>query len=635
MIVILKRDRRESALELSARTQLILATSSGAFILMAWLIETYTKSPYYVLFYLLAFVIGGYAKAVEGVQQSWEEKRLNVELLMMIAAIGSATIGYWGEGAALILIFAYSGALEMYTLQKSEREIKSLVSLQPEEALLISGSKEIRVEASQLKPGDIVKVRPGERIPADGIVQIGTSFVNESALTGESKPKEIKPESKVLAGSLNQSGLIEIYVTKYMKDSVFQRMINLVKKAQSDAPPVQRKIEEFEAKYVLFVILAAILTVIIPVSLGTWSYSESLYRACVLLVVASPCALVASTMPALLASLSNAAKQGILFKSGIFLERIKNVNVMAFDKTGTLTEGNPTVKTVKFVHASLNEQEIRDVVYTIEKNSTHPFAKAIMTVVQKGNDVNLIELTDYEEVPGMGITAKAMGMTWKVGSKEWTGISATEELKWFKESNSRSEDDAVTAVYATADDVLSCCFFIGDTVRNESVEAIQALRDKQILTLMLTGDSKRGAQGIGQLAKVDEVGYSCMPEDKVNTLKKWKNRQAVVAMIGDGVNDAPALAIADVGVAMGMGSDAAIETADVVLVKNDLTKLLYAMKLSERLSKVVRQNIIFSIIVMLFLLGANFFQILSLPFGVVGHEGSTILVILNGLRLLR
>ena len=248
-------------MELSARAQLILATTSGALILAAWLMETYSESPYYVLFYILAFLLGGYAKAVEGVQQSLEDKRLNVELLMMIAAIGSASIGYWGEGAALILIFAFSGALEMYTLQKSDRDIKALVSLQPEEALLISGTKEIKVDAWTLKPGDTIKVRPGERIPADGIVQMGTSFVNESALTGEAAVKEIKPESKVLAGTLNQSGLLEINVTKYMKDSVFQRMIDLVNKAQNEAPPVQRKIEEFEAKYVLFVILAAALTV--------------------------------------------------------------------------------------------------------------------------------------------------------------------------------------------------------------------------------------------------------------------------------------------------------------------------------------------------------------------------------------
>ncbi|WNB90765.1 heavy metal translocating P-type ATPase [Bacillus sp. NEB1478] len=622
-------------MELSARAQLILATTSGALILVAWLTETYSQSPYYVLFYILAFLFGGYAKAVEGVQQTLEEKRLNVELLMMIAAIGSASIGYWGEGAALILIFAYSGALEMYTLQKSDREIKALISMQPEEAMLISGTKEVRVNASTLKPGDTIKVRPGERIPADGIVQMGSSFVNESALTGEAAAKEIKPESKVLAGTLNQSGLLEIIVTKYMKDSVFQRMIDLVHRAQNEAPPVQRKIEEFEAKYVLFVLMAAALTVIVPGSAGFWSYSESLYRACVLLVVASPCALVASTMPALLASLSNAAKQGILFKSGIYLEKIKSVNVMAFDKTGTLTEGNPTVKTTVFNHPSLKEEEIRPVIYAIEKNSTHPLAKAILAILEVNAEENKVELTDYEDIPGLGVKAIANGIRWSVGSRELAGITDKEERKLFSKVFAEGDVNAQTVVYVTADKVLAGYFLIGDSVRDESVEAIQALQQKQILTLMLTGDSKRGAEEIGKLAKVDEVGYSCMPEDKVNTLKKWKDKQAIVAMIGDGVNDAPALAVADIGVAMGMGSDAAIETANVVLVKNDLSKLLYAMNLSERLSKIVRQNIIFSVSVICLLLGANFFQVLTLPFGVVGHEGSTILVILNGLRLLR
>lgn len=381
--------------------------------------------------------------------------------------------------------------------------------------------------------------------------------------------------------------------------------------------------------------MAAALTVIVPGSAGFWSYSESLYRACVLLVVASPCALVASTMPALLASLSNAAKQGILFKSGIYLEKIKSVNVMAFDKTGTLTEGNPTVKTTVFNHPSLKEEEIRPVIYAIEKNSTHPLAKAILAILEVNAEENKVELTDYEDIPGLGVKAIANGIRWSVGSRELAGITDKEERKLFSKVFAEGDVNAQTVVYVTADKVLAGYFLIGDSVRDESVEAIQALQQKQILTLMLTGDSKRGAEEIGKLAKVDEVGYSCMPEDKVNTLKKWKDKQAIVAMIGDGVNDAPALAVADIGVAMGMGSDAAIETANVVLVKNDLSKLLYAMNLSERLSKIVRQNIIFSVSVICLLLGANFFQVLTLPFGVVGHEGSTILVILNGLRLLR
>jgi Zn2+/Cd2+-exporting ATPase len=622
-------------MELSARNQLILATSAGVFILLAWIIEKYSQSPFYVLFYILAFVVGGYAKAVEGIQQSLEEKQLNVELLMMFAAIGSAAIGYWGEGAVLILIFAYSGALESYTLQKSDKEIKSLIALQPEEAWLISGDKEFRVNASTLEPGDLIKVKPGERIPADGIVKKGKSFVNESLLTGESLAKEIQPSSEVLAGTFNQSGLLEISVSKHMKDSVFQRMIDLVNKAQSEAPPVQRKIEEFEAKYVLFVLLAAALTVLVPGSTGIWTYSESLYRACVLLVVASPCALVASTMPALLASLSNAAKHGILFKSGVFLEKLSLVNVIAFDKTGTLTEGNPTVVAVKFVHPSLKEEELISFIFTIEKNSTHPLAKAILEKLKNDFTINERELIAYEDLPGLGIKAEAAGISWKIGSRELTGIKEKQEIKLISEMDSENEGTGQTVVYVTADDELAAYFLIGDKVRDETVKAIQSLKQKQILTLMLTGDTKRGAEMIGQIAKVDEVGYSCMPEDKVNTIQKWKERNAVVAMIGDGVNDAPALALADVGVAMGMGSDTAIETADVVLVKNDLSKLLYAMQLSERLNKIVKQNIGFSISVILFLLFANYFQVLTLPFGVIGHEGSTILVILNGLRLLK
>jgi Zn2+/Cd2+-exporting ATPase len=619
-------------MKLSAQAQLTLATSAGLLILTAWIMEEYSQSPYYIWLYGAAFVVGGYAKAIEGIRQTLKEKKLNVELLMMLAAIGSATIGYWGEGAVLILIFAFSGALEMYTLQKSDKEIKALISLQPEEAWLLTGEKELRVHASVLKPGDLIKVKPGERIPADGIVEKGTSFVNESALTGEPIAKEINSKAEVLAGSLNQSGLLEITVSKHMKDSVFQRMIELVNKAQNEAPPVQRKIEDFEAKYVLFVLLAASFTAFLPASIGIWSYAESLYRACVLLVVASPCALVASTMPALLASLSNAAKHGILFKSGIYLEKLSKVNVIAFDKTGTLTEGKPAVKKVRYVHPEFSKEMMDPIIYTIEKNSIHPLAKAILKKLKPEIENDSIELTFFEDVPGLGVQAVIEGVLWKVGSRGFTGITEKEESNLLAGSE---YDTGQTIVYVTADGTLAAYFLIGDTVREETVEAIKELHDKHILTIMLTGDSKRGAELIGKMAKVDEVGYSCMPEDKVKTVKKWRKRQAVVAMIGDGVNDAPALAAADIGVAMGMGSDAAIETADMVLVKNDLSKILYAFDLSGRLSRIVQQNIIFSIGVIVLLLFANFFQVLSLPFGVIGHEGSTILVILNGLRLLK
>ncbi|WP_137789997.1 heavy metal translocating P-type ATPase [Bacillus sp. E(2018)] len=622
-------------MELSARTQLLMATTSGIFILMAWMIEKYSDSPYYVLFYLLAFIVGGYAKAVEGIQESIRDRQLNVELLMMFAAIGSAAIGYWGEGAVLILIFAYSGALEMYTLQKSNKEIKALISLQPEEAWLLLEDKELRVEASSLEPGNLIKVKPGERVPADGVIVKGNSYINESALTGEPLAREVHASSEVLAGTLNQSGLLEISVTKHMKDSVFQRMIDLVNNAQNDAPPVQRKIEEFETKYVLFVLLAAALTFLVPGSIGIWSYSESLYRACVLLVVASPCALVASTMPALLASLSNAAKNGILFKSGVFLEKLSLVNVIAFDKTGTLTKGRPSVKHVEFLQSSWDKDEVISIIYGIEINSIHPLAKAINEHLKSYQEKKPVEMNAFEDVPGMGVKAHIQDTVWKIGNREWTDITEKQECELLMRVEEAGEDAGHTIVYVTANDQLTAYFLLGDSVRTETIQAIKDLQEKQILTIMLTGDSKRGAEIIGKIAKVDEIGYSCLPEDKVNTVKKWREKDAVVAMIGDGVNDAPALAIADVGVAMGMGSDAAIETADVVLVKNDLSKLIYAMQLSERLSKIIKQNIIFSISIILFLLSANYLQFLTLPYGVIGHEGSTILVILNGLRLLK
>ncbi|ETI68070.1 heavy metal translocating P-type ATPase [Neobacillus vireti] len=611
--------------------ELMAAILSGLLIFGGWLLNMAEINTASIILYILAFCIGGFAKAKEGLEATIKEKELNVELLMFIAAVGSAIIGYWTEGAILIFIFALSGALETYTMNRSNKEISSLMELQPEEALLVSNGEQRKVDVSELEIGNVIFVKPGERVPADGVVVKGGSAIDESAITGESMPIQKNIGDEVFTGTVNITGSMSIQVTKLSVDTIFQKIINLVQTAQSEKSPSQLFIERFEGTYVKVVLSVVALMMILPHFLFSWSWQETFYRAMVLLVVASPCALVASIMPATLSAISNGARNGILFKGGVHLENLGSLKAIAFDKTGTITRGTPEVTDFIVVEEEI-EREIKQMAASIECHSNHPLAKAIVRHVVKSN-VDLVEIEGITDVLGFGIEAIIQGDIWKIGKADFVNLEKNSEI--FGAPLVDMTEKGKTMVYIQKNEKVIALVALKDILRSDAKKALQDLNSLDLATVMITGDNEKTARAIAKDIKLSDYISDCLPENKVEKVKELKKKYKVVAMVGDGVNDAPALATASVGIAMGEGTDVALETADVVLMKNELLKIPQAIQLSKKMNRIIKQNICFSILVIMVLISSNFLQVLDLPLGVIGHEGSTILVILNGLRLLK
>lgn len=612
--------------------ELIAAIVSGVLIVVGWILEKNELTTVSIISFVLAFIIGGYAKAKEGIESTIAERELNVEMLMIFAAIGSAIIGYWTEGAILIFIFSLSGALETYTMNKSHKEISALMELQPQEALVVTNGIEKITPVSELRIGDLILIKPGERVPSDGKIVKGQSHLDEAAITGESIPVSKGIDEEIFAGTVNLNGSITVEITKESNDTLFQKIIQLVQSAQSEKSPSQLFIEKFEGTYVKVVLAVVALMMFLPHYLLGWSWTETFYRAMILLVVASPCALVASIMPATLSAISTGARRGILFKGGVHLENLSHLRAIAFDKTGTLTKGKPEV-TDLLTEEGISKQELLLKTAAIESHSNHPLANAIVKFAKEHIQESLTQPEGIEDVSGYGVKATYEQELWKIGKADFVGKDQAEAF--LNGVATRLANEGKTIVFAQRNGEIVGLIALKDVVREETKIAIDQLKQKGIYTFMLTGDSKNTASAIASESHVNDYVAECLPEDKVENLKKLKEKFGHVAMVGDGINDAPALATANVGIAMGDGSGVALETADVVLMKNDLPRIAEAIQLSDKMNRIIKQNIIFSISVIMLLIISNFLQFIDLPFGVIGHEGSTILVILNGLRLLK
>lgn len=611
--------------------ELIAALVGGALTVSAYGLEHLTHHGYWYL-YLFAYIIGGYAKAKEGILETIKNKSLNVELLMITAAIGAACINHWLEGSILIFIFALSGALETYSLAKSSNAISALMDLQPETARLIVNDEERTVSTAELKPNDIIRVKPGERMPADGIIVSGETTVDESSMTGESVPMLKKIKDAVMAGTVNIDGSLLVQVTKKSEDSLFSKVLELVQTAQSEKAPSQIFIEKFERIYVNIVLLATLLVLILPPFIVSWSWSETIYRAMVLLVVASPCALVASTMPAVLSAVAYGARKGILIKGGVHLEQLGNIKALAFDKTGTLTKGKPEVTHI-LNRSDMDDDTFIRAIAAIENNASHPLGHAIVGYAEKTAKGGLPAAENIKIIPGYGVVGSTGGRTYTIGKSDMMDAAALSAF--ISENKQQIPGGGHTMVYVASEGKVIGLFALRDQIREEAVKAIQSLHDHGIETIMLTGDNEKTAEVIKRETGVSSCIANCLPENKANEIKKLSKKFGHVGMIGDGINDTPALAQASVGIAMGGGNDAALETADIVLMKDDLLRIADAVRLSKKMNRLIKTNIIFALAMIGFLICTNFLQILTMPFGVVGHEGSTILVILNGLRLLR
>lgn len=584
-----------------------------------------------------AYVIGGYSSAREGLTTLVQERELDVDLLMIVAALGAAGLGLWRreyhlivDGAVLILIFAISGALEGYAMQRTERSIRSLMSLTADTARVVLYGDEQEVAIAKLEIGDRILVKPGEIIPTDAIIIEGFSTLNQASITGESMPVEKTIGDEVYAGTINGFGALQLEVHKTPASSLIQRVIRLVQQAQTEAPPSQMFVEKFERGYARLIVVLGLLLAILPPFILGWNWEDTIYRALIFLVVASPCALMASIMPALLSGIANGAKQGILFKSGAQLEIIGKVRAIAFDKTGTLTTGKPQV--IQIVPAAgYTETEVLQLAAALEVYSEHAIALAIVQAAQQ-QQLQLPTATDVQAKVGQGIVGKVNNQIIAIGKAEF--VEATAELT---EISQQLQAAGKTVVWVAKESRLLGIIAVADTLRPEAKNTIERLTKLGVEhIIMLTGDNQQTAKYIARELAIDEVYAELLPEDKVDVIKRLQKQYQTVAMVGDGINDAPALAQASIGIAMGIsGSDVALETADIVLMADNLEKLAQAIILGRRAQNVVKQNIVFALSCIVLLLAANFLGSITMPLGVIGHEGSTVIVTLSGLRLLK
>lgn len=598
-------------------------------VVIAWIMSANGDTTLTITLWALAFIIGGRAKAIEGIQDTIENKSLNVEILMLLSALGAFAIQNYKEGAILILIFGVSGVLEEFSMAKSEKELKALLNLAPQTAILLKDNQEQEVSADQLQIGDIVVVKVGDVVPADGTIIRGNTSLNESALTGEFVPVNKGVNDDVLSGSYNEEATIHVEVKKNPSDSMVQKIVNFVATAQEDNTPTQSWINNFEEKYVYVVLIMSVLMMIIPPLLNIWDWQTAFYRGIVLLVVASPCALVASISPTMLATMSNAARQGILIKGATHIETLSKVDAIIMDKTGTITEGKPHVEDIILCEeCNVGKQEVLEILYAAEIQSNHPLAVAIVKALEDKVTKKYTHL-ESKEVPGKGVSLEINGLNWQVGRFDVKYNSKMDEVA------KQVKENGFTTVSVILNSELVGIVTLMDTIRDQVDTTIQYLHDNDIKVMMLTGDNQHTADAIASMTHIDYAKGNLYPQDKVSEVKALRKDKKIVAMIGDGINDSPALATADVGIAMGGGTDVTLETADVVFMNDKLSNLRHLVDISKRGQKIAMQNVIFSIGVILLLILANVLQILQLPLAVVFHEGSTILVILNGLRMLR
>jgi Cd2+/Zn2+-exporting ATPase len=615
-----------------------------AFMVAGWLATHFGLGrPWASVFFTVAYIAGG----IFGVQASLRSLRqwtIDVDLLMILAALGAAVVGAPFEGAMLLFLFSLSNVLQAYAIDRTRKAIHSLMKLRPDKALTRCDNKTVLLPIDQLAVGDIVIVRPGEGIPLDSIIVEGESSIDESSLTGESIPVAKKAGDAVFAATINQTGGLEVRVIKLAKDSTIEKLIRMVEEAQSEKADTQRFLDRAEQFYAIGVITFTILLILLPLFFLHEPFKATFYRAMTVMVVASPCALIISTPASILSAIGGAARRGVLFKGGVHLERTATIRLVAFDKTGTLTEGKPRVTDIVLVGLETTPSDRRDAVpllqlaASVEAKSEHPLAAAIVTEAKR-RELTILDCTAFRSISGKAASGVVSGRCIVVGSIrhfETLGSSIDDKLR--RQLDALQDAGKTCVLVGEADEngarILGG-LGIADVLRNDAAEMVRTLKTIGVeRVVMVTGDNRRVAAAIAQQAGVDEFYAELLPEDKVRVLKALKET-GPVAMVGDGVNDAPALATATVGIAMGAaGTDVAMETADVVLMSDNLHNIPYAISMSRHARTVIWQNLAIASSVIIVLIASALGFALPLTLGVVGHEGSTVLVCLNGLRLL-
>jgi Zn2+/Cd2+-exporting ATPase len=608
--------------------------TSALFLIMGWLLAEFygEDSVISILLYALSIMTGGYRLFITGVK-NLSRLEFDMRTLMTIAIIGAALIGEWGEGAMVVILFAISEALESYSMDKARQSIRSLMDIAPKEALVRRGMKELTVNVDEIQIGDIMIVKPGQKIAMDGLVQKGVSSVNQAAITGESIPVTKEINDEVFAGTLNEEGLLEVEVTKRVDDTTIAKIIHLVEEAQAERAPSQAFVDRFAKYYTPVIILIALFVAVLP-PLFDGDWQKWIYQGLAVLVVGCPCALVISTPVSIVTAIGNAARNGVLIKGGIHLEELGGIKAIAFDKTGTLTKGIPVVTDFE---ATGDREEIFSLIDALERASQHPLASAIMKKADQMScsDLNLA-VENFTSVTGKGIKGSINGREYYVGSPAWSKERTAHIPKEYEDKISELQEQGKTVMLFGTDEGVIALIAAADEVRDSTMDVIKHLHSQGIQkTIMLTGDNKGTARAIGKQVGVTDIQSELLPHEKLSMIKELRKTYGKVAMIGDGVNDAPALAAASVGVAMGgAGTDTALETADIALMGDDLRKLPFTVRLSRKALAIIKQNITFSIGIKLLALLLVVPGWLTLWIAIFADMGATLIVTLNSLRLL-
>lgn len=581
--------------------------------------------------FAVAIVVGGYGNFRKAAR-SLPTLDFNMSVLMSVAVIGAALLGAWGEGAVVAFLYSASELLEGWTMGRARRSIRDLMDIAPKTARVETpdGPREVPVE--DILVGDVMVVRPGEKLAMDGRVLSGLSAIDEASITGESVPAEKGPGDDVYAGTLNTDGALTVEVTKLVKDTTIAKIVHLVEEAQTHKAPSQAFVERFAAVYTPVVLaLAGAIVIVPPLFLGA-AWQPWIYRGLALLVVSCPCALVVSTPVAIVSAISNAARHGVLIKGGIHLEEMGSINAIAFDKTGTLSIGRPVVTDV-LPTDTLDSDGLLVLAASLEAHSEHPLARAI-TEAAVARGLVTLEVSDFRALTGLGASAVVEGAPVMIGNLRLFADSPV--LRAVSDQLERLQSQGKTAMIVARGEHPLGIIAVADQLRRETSGAVAALKRIGIAhTIMITGDNKTTAAAIAAQAGVDEYYAELLPEDKVDRVQRLLDRYGRVAMVGDGINDAPALATATVGIAMGgAGSDTALETADVALMADDLTKLPFTMVLSKRSLFIIKQNIAFALAIKLIAVLLVFPGWLTLWLAILSDMGASLLVTLNGMRLL-
>ncbi len=609
----------------------LLAILCGSFGLLSLVVAHFCgdDSSWALLLIGASCLAGGWDAAIDA-WASLKERRIDVHLLMLVVAGGAWIVGARAEGALLLFLFSTAGAIEHYAMDRTRGAIDALLDRAPKQARLLGeNDTETEIAVASLRPDDRIVILPGELVPADGIVLSGESAVDESNLTGEAKPAAKLPGSAVSGGTLNSWGRLVVRVTKAEVDSALHRIVRLIREAQESKAPAQRTIDRWGDAYAIFTLSAAALFFIALLLTGspiTGGQDSALYRSMTLLVVLSPCALVLSVPSAVLAAIAAGARNGILFRGGAAVERLADVDCICFDKTGTLTAGEPEVAALEVFPAGADRRRALDALLSLESGTTHPFAAGVVRACQREGATQQT-VKGLSNSPGQGVAGSVAGSRWSVGTREFVGghdlPAATVEAGAIVSEVWAS--DGSTVVRAT----------LVDQIREESRPTLAALHARNIRTVMLTGDREEAAAAAAHQVGIQSYAAALTPDAKMAAIRRYSAEGHVVAMVGDGVNDAPSLAAADVAIGMGgRGSDAALESSDLVLTDDRIGRLVDAIELSRTARAAIRFNVIVSISAALGMAAYVVFNRAPLTLGVAVHEGSTVLVCLNGLRLL-